>query len=41
MTPNERFLEAYRNLDTELKANGTTVLDFENSLKDGIDKEKL
>lgn len=41
MTPNDRFLEAYRNLDTELKANSTTVLEYENTMPDGIDKEKL
>ena len=41
MTPNDRFLESFRNLDAELKANGSSVLDYENSLKEGTDKERL
>ena len=39
---NEKFLDAFRALDTELKDQGSTVLEYENSLKDGsIEKEKL
>ena len=39
---NDKFLDAFRALDSELKDQGSTVLEFENSLKDGsADKEKL
>lgn len=38
---NEKFLDAFRALDTELKDQGTTVLDYENSLSDTSDREKL
>ena len=39
---NEKFLDAFRALDTELKDQGSTVLEYENSLKEGsIEKEKL
>ena len=38
---NEKFLDAFRALDAELKDQGTTVLDYENSLTDSSDKEKL
>ena len=38
----EKFLDAFRALDSELKDQSSTVLDFENSLKDGsTEKEKL
>ena len=37
---NEKFLDAFRALDSELKLNGTTVLDYENSL-DSTNQEKL
>lgn len=37
---NEKFLDAFRALDTELKTDGTTVLDYENTL-DSLDQEKL
>ena len=39
---NEKFLDAFRALDSELKDQGSTVLEYENSLKDGsVEKEKL
>ena len=40
---NETFLDAYRVLENELKDyNGSSILDFENSLKEGsIEKERL
>ena len=39
---NEKFLDAFRALDTELKDQGSTVLEYENSLKEGsVEKEKL
>lgn len=38
---NDKFLEAYRQLDIELKEQGQSVLDYENSLSDGTDKERL
>ena len=41
MTPNDRFLEAYKGLETELKANGLVPLDFENKMSEGTDKERL
>ena len=37
---NEKFLDAFRSLDTELKVEGSTVLDYENSLNT-IDQERL
>ena len=37
---NEKFLDAFRALDTELKSEGTTVLDYENSLGT-VEQEKL
>lgn len=37
---NDKFLDSFRALDSELKLNGTTVLDFENTLE-GTDQEKL
>lgn len=39
---NDKFLDAFRALDSELKDQGSTVLEYENSLKDGsVEKEKL
>ena len=38
---NDKFLDAFRALDSELKDQGTTVLDYENSLTDTSDREKL
>ena len=38
---NDKFLEAYKQLDIELKEQGQSVLDYENSLSDGTDKERL
>ena len=40
MTANDKFLDAFRALDTELKLDGMTVLDYENGL-DETNKEKL
>lgn len=37
---NDKFMDAFRALDTELKTEGTTVLDYENSLEP-LDQEKL
>ena len=37
---NDKFLDAFRALDSELKLNNTTVLDYENSL-DSDNQEKL
>ena len=37
---NEKFLDAFRSLDTELKQDNVTVLDFENSL-DNLNQERL
>lgn len=37
---NEKFLDAFRALDTELKSDGSTVLDYENSL-DTLSQERL
>lgn len=37
---NEKFLDAFRALDTELKSDGMTVLDYENSL-DTLGQERL
>ena len=37
---NDKFLDAFRALDAELKLDGTTVLDYENSL-DSVNQEKL
>lgn len=37
---NEKFLDAFRALDTELKTDGKTVLDYENSL-DTLEQERL
>lgn len=41
MTINEKTLAAFRELDSELKAQNTTVLDYENSLDDAEDKPCL
>ena len=42
MDYNSKFLDAFRALDSELKDQGKSVLDYENSMKDGSsDKEKL
>ena len=38
---NEKFLDAFRAFDTELKQDNITVIDFENSLKDNLIQEKL
>lgn len=39
---NEKFLDSFRSLETELKDQGLSYLDYENSMKDGsVDKEKL
>ena len=38
---NEKFLEAFKNLESELRSIGTTVLDYENSLEDSNTQEKL
>lgn len=37
---NEKFLEAYKALEAELRLDNTTVLDYENTLE-GTDQEKL
>ena len=37
---NDKFLDAFRTLDTELKTEGKTVLDYENSLE-SLDQEKM
>lgn len=37
---NEKFLDAFRALDTELKSDGMTVLDYENSL-DTLGQERM
>ena len=37
---NEKFLDAFRTLDTELKSDGMTVLDYENSLET-LDQERM
>ena len=37
---NDKFLDAFRALDTELKSDGTTVLDYENSLETA-EQEKM
>lgn len=37
---NDKFLDAFRALDTELKSDGSTVLDYENSLET-LDQEKM
>ena len=39
---NEKFLDAFRALDTELKSDGRSVMDYENSLGTGsLEQEKL
>ena len=38
---NNKFLDAFKNLENELRADNTTVLDYENSLKDSNMQEKL
>ena len=38
---NEKFLDAFRSLDTELKQDNIIILDFENSLTDNLSKERL
>lgn len=40
-TINDKFLDAYRALDIELKYDNKTVLDYENESLTGIDQEKL
>ena len=37
---NDKFLDAFRALDSELKLNNTTVLDYENSL-DTLEQERM
>lgn len=37
----DKFLESYKNLEAELKAEGMTILDYENKMKDGTEKERL
>lgn len=39
-TVNDKFLDSFRALDAELKLNGSTVLDFENTLE-GTEQEQL
>lgn len=38
---NDKFLDCYRNLENELRYEGKTVLDYENSLQDEDIKDKL
>lgn len=38
---NNKFLDAYRNLENELRAENKTVLEYENSLQDANVQEKL
>lgn len=38
---NNKFLDAYRNLENELRAENKTVLEYENSLQDTNIQEKL
>ncbi|MEE3344247.1 MAG: hypothetical protein VZS44_09175 [Bacilli bacterium] len=38
---NDNFLEMYKELETELRGVGLSVLDYENNLPDGTEKEKL
>lgn len=38
---NNKFLEAFKNLENELRNDNMTVLDYENSLKDANTQEKL
>lgn len=35
------FLDAYKSLENELRDDGLTVLDFENTMKEGTNKERL
>lgn len=37
---NDKFLDSFRLLDTEIKSNNSTVIDFENALT-GLDQEKM
>ena len=37
----DKFLESYKNLEAELKAEGMTILDYENKMKEGTEKERL
>jgi len=39
-TSNSKFLDSFRALETELKCEDKTILDYENSL-DGIDQERM
>ena len=42
MTMNDKFLDIYKQLESELRSNGKSVLDYEESLTfDQTDKEKL
>ena len=38
---NDKFLDAFKELETELRGLGMSVLDYENNLADGTDKERL
>ena len=38
---NEKFLEAYKRLENELRDEGISVLDYENSLEDKVVQEQL
>lgn len=38
---NQKFLEAYRNLENELRCDGLSVLDYENSCTNASIKEKI
>ena len=38
---NDKFLDAFKELETELRGLGLSVLDYENNLSDGTNKEKL
>lgn len=40
MTITDKFLDSFRALDTELKCEDKTIMDFENSLE-GIDQERM
>lgn len=41
MTNNDIFLETYKKLETEMRSFGKSILDYENDLSDGAEKEKL
>jgi hypothetical protein len=38
---NDKFLDAFKELETELRGLGLSVLDYENNLPDGTEKERL